>query len=58
MSADEATSSGYRVARQGRSMSDTGRSATIRIARIFDGETMHPEGGVVVTDRGRIGELR
>jgi len=31
---------------------------TIRAARIFDGERMHPEGGVVVIDGGRIGEVR
>jgi imidazolonepropionase-like amidohydrolase len=30
----------------------------IRVARIFDGERLHRDGGVVVTDRGRIGEVR
>lgn len=30
----------------------------IRVARIFDGERLHRDGGVVVTDGGRISEVR
>jgi imidazolonepropionase-like amidohydrolase len=32
--------------------------ATIRVARIFDGERLHREGGVVVTAGGRITDVR
>jgi imidazolonepropionase-like amidohydrolase len=32
--------------------------ATIRVARIFDGERLHREGGVVVTDGGLITDVR
>jgi imidazolonepropionase-like amidohydrolase len=31
---------------------------TIRVARIFDGERLHPGGGVVVTEAGRISSVR